>query len=277
MPMIPINGTELYYEAAGSGPGLLFVHGMCGSARTWHDQTERLRDQFRCVAYDRRGHTRSPLGEVERRTVELHADDAAALIRALDLAPCLLVGSSGGARIALDVARRYPELLSGAVLSEPPALALDPEGAVAFQHTLKPRIEAAVAAGGPRAAVDAFFTVVCPGLWSAIDDSRRDLFRDNAPELFGDLQMPQYAVGIDALKAITVPSLIIRGDRSLPMFRQISGLLVEHIPGAELIDLAESGHVTYFEQPAAFAQAVSTFAGTERVTERARRETAAVD
>ena len=276
MPMIPVNGTELYYEEAGSGPGLLFVHGMCGSAGTWQDQTERLQDRFRCVAYDRRGHSRSPLGQIERRTVELHADDAAELIRALNLAPCLLVGSSGGARIALDVARRYPELLSGAVLSEPPALALDPEGAAAFVGDLKPRIEAAVAAGGPRAAVDAFFTVVCPGLWSAIDDPRRDTFRDNAPELFGDLQMPQYAVGIDDLQAITVPSLIIRGDSSLPMFRHIGGILAEHIPGAELIEFAESGHVTYFEQPAAFAQAVSTFAGTEPVTQRARRDTAAV-
>src|SRR6476620_8324653 len=98
MSTIRINGTDLYYEETGSGPGLLFVHGMCGNAGAWQDQTRRLRSRFRCVAYDRRGHSRSPLGQIERRTVELHADDAAELIRALHLAPCLLVGSSGGAR-----------------------------------------------------------------------------------------------------------------------------------------------------------------------------------
>ena len=50
-------------------------------------------------------------GGVTQESVELHADDAAALIRALGLAPVILVGSSGGARIGLDVLRRYPDLV----------------------------------------------------------------------------------------------------------------------------------------------------------------------
>src|SRR5687768_4130322 len=125
MSAVRVNGSDLYYQERGSGPAILFVHGMCGFAEVWDGQVDRLAPDFRCVAYDRRGHSRSPLGDVGQRTVELHADDAAGLIRALGLAPCLLVGSSGGARVALDVVRRFPELLSGAVLSEPPVFALD--------------------------------------------------------------------------------------------------------------------------------------------------------
>jgi pimeloyl-ACP methyl ester carboxylesterase len=260
MATIPVNGTELYYEEQGRGPAVLFIHGMCGSAATWHDQQRRLAPHFRCVAYDRRGHTRSPLGDVAQRTVELHADDAATLIQALDLAPCLVVGSSGGARIALDVARRYPALLSGAVLSEPPVFALDPAGAADFVGPLKPRIEQAVATGGPRAAVDAFFEMVCPGIWNVLDDTRRDAFRDNAAELFGDLQMPPYAITPADLRAFTVPCRIIRGDKSHPAFGRVTQVLAAHIPGADLVALPASGHVTYFEQPDAFAQAVITFA-----------------
>src|SRR5688572_5690855 len=100
MPTVRLNGADLHYEVRGSGPPALFVHGMCGDASVWDDQVDRLAGRFRCVTYDRRGHGRSSLGAVERRTVGLHGDDAAALIRALGLTPCLLVGSSGGARIA---------------------------------------------------------------------------------------------------------------------------------------------------------------------------------
>ncbi len=260
MPTVQVNGTELYYEEAGSGPALLFIHGMCGNAGVWQDQMERLAPYFRCVAYDRRGHSRSPLGQIDQRTVELHADDAAALIQALDLAPCLLVGSSGGARIGLDVVRRYPHLLAGAVLSEPPALALDPEGAQRFVSEIKPLVEQAVASGGPRAAVDAFFDYVCPGLWQTIDDARREPYRANALELFGDLQMPPYRVTADDLRQITVPTLVIRGDISHPVLRTIAGVIATNVHGAKLVELATSGHVTYAEQPAAFARAVLDFA-----------------
>ena len=262
MATIPTNGTEIYYRDAGprGAPALLFVHGMCGFADVWEDQIDRLSGDFRCVAYDRRGHTRSPLGEIEQRTVELHADDAAALIRALDLAPCVLVGSSGGARVGLDVVRRYPQLLAGAVLSEPPALALAPEGAAAFVGALRPLMERAVAEGGPRAGVDAFFDYVCSGLWRRIDEARRDRYRDNVAELFGDLRMPSYQVSPADLEEITVACRIISGELSHPVFREIARVLADHVPGAELVELAGSGHVTYAEKPEEFAAAVRDFA-----------------
>ena len=161
MPTVLLNGADVHYQERGAGPPVLFVHGMCGDAEVWED---RLAGRFRCVAYDRRGHSRSSLGDVQQRTVGLHADDAAALIRVLGLAPCLLVGSSSGARVGLDVARRYPELLAGAVLSEPPLFALDPAGGAALRAALGPALQRALAAGGPRAAVDAFFAFMCPGL-----------------------------------------------------------------------------------------------------------------
>lgn len=260
MPTIEVNGAKLYYTTAGEGPTALFIHGMCGNADVWHDQVQRLATHFHCVAYDRRGHTRSELGTIDQRTVELHADDAAALIESLHLAPCLLVASSGGARVAVDVVRRYPHLLAGAVLSEPPLLSLDPEGAQRFITQLKPLIEQAVANGGPRAAVDAFFGQVCPGLWSRIDDAHREPYRANHRELFGDLQMPPYRVTTEDLRAVQVPCLVISGQQSDPTLRHIAHILAEHIPNARLVEFANCGHVTYAEHPEAFAEAVLQFA-----------------
>jgi pimeloyl-ACP methyl ester carboxylesterase len=222
---------------------------------------ERLSPQFRCVAYDRRGHSRSPLGKVSQRTVELHADDAAQLIIELDLAPCILVGSSGGARVAVDVVRRYPWLVAGAVFSEPPIVALAPDSGQAFIQVVKPAIDAAVARSGPRAAVDAFFGIVCPGLWRALPEERRDHpYRDNVAELFGDLAMPSYHINRADLEQFARPCLVIRGGLSDPGLRAIAAVVAESIPGARLVELPHSGHVTYFEQPAEFAAVVSTFA-----------------
>lgn len=125
MPTIDINDTTLYYQRTGQGPAMLFVHGMCGDAEVWADQARRFSDRFTCVRYDRRGHSRSARG-TSTISDALHADDAAALIEALELGPCLLVGSSGGAAIGVEVALRHGHLLRGAVFSEPPLFSLDP-------------------------------------------------------------------------------------------------------------------------------------------------------
>ena len=262
MPTVSLNGADVYYQERGAGPPALFVHGMCGNADVWDDQVDRLASQLRCVTYDRRGHSRSSLGDAQQRTVGLHGDDAAALIRALDLAPCLLVGSSSGARIGLDVVRRSPALLRGAVLSEPPLFALDPAGGAALQAELRPALQQALAAGGPRAAVDAFFRFMCPGLWEALDEARRERYRANAGELLPDLQMPPYQVTPEELDGVRVPCLVVRGDRSHPVMRRVADRLAAGLPGATKAVLRGSGHVTYAEQPAAFAEAVRAFAGT---------------
>ena len=85
MPAIAVRDTTIYYEQAGQGPALLFIHGMCGDARVWAGQAGRLAGRFSCVSFDRRGHTRSAPG-TEPESVATHAADAAALIEALELA-----------------------------------------------------------------------------------------------------------------------------------------------------------------------------------------------
>ncbi len=252
---VPVGGTELFVREAGSGPPILFVHGMCGDADVWADQVSRLSDRYRCVAYDRRGHTRSPFGEGVR-TVEAHADDAAALIRSLDLAPVLLVGSSGGARIGLDVARRYPGLLRGAVLSEPALIALADDGGADFVAHVGPALRSAAT---PQDAVDAFFMVVDPSLWSSLPEDRKETYRANHVELFGDLEMPAYAPSDEDLRTVTVPLRLLVGSRSEPIFGQIARRVANAVPGTDLVVLEGASHATYASAPAAFTDAVVSF------------------
>ena len=158
------------------------------------------------------------------------------------------------------MALRHGDLLRGVVLSEPPLFSLDPDAGRVFMGELVPRVEEAMATGGPSAAVDAFFSLVCPGLWSILDEDRKDRYRANADIGFADLRSPSLDVTAADLAAVTVPALVIAGDTSHPALRSIAHRLAAALPDARFVELADCGHVTYAEQPDAFAHAVSVFA-----------------
>ena len=260
MGTLEINGTSLHYDEAGTGPGLLFVHGMAGFAGVWADQMQRLSDAFHTVAYDRRGHSRSARGDVSQESVELHADDAAALIRALDLAPVILVGSSGGARISIDVLRRHPDLVRGAVLSEPPVFSVAPSLGSEFLGIVRPAVAKALQSDDPRSAVDAFFTLIDPTFWTMAPPERKAMYHANLSAMLADLQMPTYQLTTDDLARIHTPCLVVYGSASLTWFQDVAKIVAGAIPDCRLTELVGAGHATYATRPAEFAEAVREFA-----------------
>jgi pimeloyl-ACP methyl ester carboxylesterase len=259
MSEIDANGVRFHYETVGEGPPLVFVHGMCGQGAVWAGQVERLSDRFTCVTYDRRGHGTSSDGD-EPHSVSLHGDDFAALVTALGLAPVVYVGSSGGARIGVDVVLRHSALLTGAVLSEPPVFSLDPDDAKTFMEKVVPAVKPHLEAGNFADAVDAFFALVCPGLWNRLDEAEKKPYRDSGPMLAADLGQPPFVVTADDLAAVRLPVLAIAGLDSDPFLRGTPRVIASAVPDAELVEFPNCGHVTYAEQPDAFAAAVRSFA-----------------
>ena len=83
------------------------------------DLAGRLADRYTVVSYDQRGHSRSPLdGEPQDLPPSVHADDAAALLRAVGDEPAYVYGSSGGGTIGLELVARHPELVRRLVAHE---------------------------------------------------------------------------------------------------------------------------------------------------------------
>ncbi len=258
MPTIAINDTTLYYERDGQGPAILFVHGMCGHADVWAAQAERFADRYTCVRYDRRGHTRSRRGTTAI-SVACHADDAAALIESLDLAPCLVVGSSSGGVIGVDLALRHAHLLRGLVSSEPPLFSLDHAVGQAATEAVLPVVEAAIARDGLRAGVDAFMSIVCTEMWSTLDEGRRDRLREQRRDRLHRPAVTLTSGRAGRPRSITTPALIIAGTTSFPGPRLVARSLTAALADARFVEI-DSGHVPYLEQPDAFAHAVSVFA-----------------
>lgn len=260
--MVTVRDARLLVRDAGSGPVLFFIHGMCGAAQVWEGQVSRLADRFRCITYDRRGHGRSSRGEAAE-SVATHTEDAAALIRTLGVRP-IVVGSSGGARIGVELVRRHSDLVASAVLSEPPIPTLAPDLGPQLVAEIAAVVKPAVAEGGPRAGVDAFFALVCPGLWATLDEQHRDLYRDNAEMMVAELAAPPYHLDVADLAQVRTPIWVVQGDRSHPAFAAIARALAGGLPQAELRLIANSGHVTYAEQPDEFARLVAEFAMAHR-------------
>jgi 3-oxoadipate enol-lactonase len=257
-----VNGTSLYYQEVGSGPAMLFIHGMAGSADVWADQMARFSTTWHCVAYDRRGHTRSAKGSATQESVELHADDGAALIKALQLQPVVIVGSSGGARISIDLLRRYPDLVRGAALSEPPVFALSPSIGAQFMSQVKPVVDDALTSKHPQAAVDAFFHLIDPQFWDQAPDQRKAAYRANLNAMLADLQQPPYQVTIADLARIDRPCLMMHGSASLQWFVEIAKITAGAIPNCRLVEIVGAAHATYATRPVEFAAAVRDFVST---------------
>jgi pimeloyl-ACP methyl ester carboxylesterase len=125
---LKVPGATLYYEVRGSGPTLLMIPGGPTDAGIFTELASRLADRYTVVTYDPRGHSRSTLdGEPEDIPASVHADDAAAVIRAVGSEPANVYGSSGGGTIGLELVTRHPDLLRTLVAHEAPVMQLLPD------------------------------------------------------------------------------------------------------------------------------------------------------
>ena len=253
MPTTTSILSDLHHELRGSGPAVLFISGATGDAGHFARAAERLADEFATVAYDRRGCSRSArLGAGEMMQIAAQADDAAALIDELGLAPAIVFGSSGGGDIALELLARHPQLVRGAIVHEPALIALagEPEEG---DHELQPIFE--LAAVDPRRAMEAFLRLnISDAAFEALDPQLRERMLGSAAHLFSNelAAFGGYVPDVDRLRVNRVPVRMLVSRHGAPQliratkrFAEQLGLAVEPISGS---------HAPYLQQPEAFAE-----------------------
>lgn len=117
MPHIRVRELEIYYEIHGSGPRLFFIGGSGGDLRDKPGVFDGpLTRRFEVLSFDQRGLGRTDAPEGPYSMGD-YAEDAAALLRALDFDPCLLMGVSFGGMVAQELLCRYPKVATRAVLA----------------------------------------------------------------------------------------------------------------------------------------------------------------
>lgn len=206
MPQIEGAGVALHYEERGTGTPVVLVHGMGSDADAWDATLDVLAAaDARAIAFDRRGYGASGAPELyTATTVQEQAEDAAALLAALDAAPAVLVGVGFGALIVLELLIRRPELFRGAVLADPPLHAFVPEATKALAQE-RELLEEALREGGPEAAVRAWLGAAPRGTRAARAAAGHvGFFADYAGQ-------SSWSPSRRELRAIAVPVAVVTG------------------------------------------------------------------
>jgi pimeloyl-ACP methyl ester carboxylesterase len=259
MGVVKAGGRSFYYEEQGEGQPILLVPPSGSTASTWGTLPSDLAGVSRVIAYDRRGYSRSG-GQVVRSAAE-HARDAAAVLEALAARPTVLVGTSAGATIALDLAVRRPDLVRAVVVHEAAWRALrHPDvsglGMLARMQWLAWR-------GRYGQAAEALLRWVYAyrdggSAWDAFPEQWRRTARENGRSVVADLKstMGGYPSSQD-LATIAAPVVCTYGSRSRSYMRAVTRSLAHAIPAASVREIDGAAHAVAFDAPANFAQVIA--------------------
>jgi pimeloyl-ACP methyl ester carboxylesterase len=236
------------------------IMGATGDGGHFDALAELLADEFTVVSYDRRGNGRSPVPDGwDTTSPEEQADDAAALLDALETGPAAVFGTSSGGVFALCLMVRHPEMVRGAILHEPGSYALV-DDFDAVRAPLRALVQEAMQAGGPPAAVERFWCYVAgDDGWSRLSPALRERLRASAGTLI-EVELGTYELywpGDEALAALSAPVRLLVSEDSLSVLAEVARRLGERL-GVE-ITTTPGTHATYHEHPQELADVMRPF------------------
>src|SRR4030081_2892579 len=111
MPYAESNGVQLYYEEAGKGTPIVFVHEFAGDLRSWEPQLRHFSRRYRCIAFNARGYPPSGVPKAGSAYSQRNAaDDIANVVRHLGIAKAHIIGCSMGGFATLHFGLNYPRM-----------------------------------------------------------------------------------------------------------------------------------------------------------------------
>jgi steroid delta-isomerase-like uncharacterized protein len=267
------DGCDLYCEDAGDGVPILLIHPAGATASTWGAVPEQLARVGRVITYDRRGYARS--GGEPARAVSTHTADAAALLEYLQTPPAVVVGTSAGAAIAVDLAVRRPDLVRAVVAHEFP-WRFTRHLPTASQVAALARIGRLALRGRESDAAEALLRSAYSyrdgrSAWDAFPEEWRRAGRENAAAALADFRssIGSYPSAAE-LATIEVPVVCSYGARSPGGMARLVRSLAAAIPTARTHRIEGAGHAAPFDAPTAFVRLI---ADTMRTRVRERRKT----
>jgi pimeloyl-ACP methyl ester carboxylesterase len=284
-PAVSFDGTELAVRAAGpeGAPAVVFSHGFSLDMTTWYYQWRHLSNRYRVVLFDHRGHGRSarpPTGDFSLRA--MGRDIRAVLDRAVPDGPAVVVGHSMGGMALLALAEEHPEEFStriaGVVLADTAASDLMREilgdlGARA-ERTIRPLIRLVTGnldrsdrvrrllqkRGADVALLVAWATNFGPDASPSQVDHVSRLSASAPVEVWVHTARDLIEMDFrEALANITVPALVVVGDKDLLTPKNSAEALRDALPQGRAVAIARAGHVSMMERHEAFNEVLDGF------------------
>jgi pimeloyl-ACP methyl ester carboxylesterase len=237
---------------AGGQPLVVLVHGSLDRSGSFARVLRRLPD-LHTVVYDRRGYHRSRAALPLNTSLDGHVDD---LLTVIDGRPAVVVGHSYGGDVALGAALRAggPSPLVAVAAYEPPmpwlAIGPPPAGTRGGPRWSDPDATAAETA-------ERFFRrMVGDAAWERLPEGTKEARRADGPALAAELDAIRTATAPFDVAELAIPAVFGRGAASTPRHRDSVAWLVDHTPGAELVEIAGASHGAHLTHPDAFADFV---------------------
>jgi pimeloyl-ACP methyl ester carboxylesterase len=240
MPIAAVNGQKLYYEdTGGSGPPVIFSHGLFMDHAMFAPQVEALKGRYRVITWDERGHGKTAGPDLGRFTYYDSADDLAALLKHLGIDRAVLAGMSQGGFLSMRAALTHPEVVKALILIDTQAGVEDPATLVGYQQL----VDGWLAGGLSDETAEVIATIILGQSWSGAN-AWKAKWRKIAPhDLTGCWDCLSHRDDVTArLKEIKVPTLVIHGDADAAIRLSLAETLAREIPDAELVVVPGAGH-----------------------------------
>ena len=254
-----VNGIQVNYEIHGKlgAPWLVLSHSLACSVRMWDPQIAALKDQYRILAFDTRGHgaTAAPKGAY---TLDLLADDLYFLLKDLKITAAHYCGLSMGGMIGQTFALKYPGVFSTLTLADTTSR-YPAEAAPVWMD----RIKTAETKGMEvlaQGTLERWFTEPFRKSQPAVVDAIRKLIVSTPVAGYAGCCHALPKINVTArLKEIQCPILVIVGEQDpgtpLAMAQEIHA----NAPGSKLVVLPSAAHLANLEQPEGFSRALREF------------------
>jgi len=285
MPHATTNdGVKLYYEEAGTGDPVIFVHEFAGDYRSWEPQLRFFSRRYRCIAYNARGYPPSDVpASFEQYSQALARDDVIAVLDHLKVDKAHVVGLSMGGFATLHVGLAHPQRARSLVIggcgygSQPgEEEKFRAECEAAAQAFETQGMEAAGAKYGQGPTRVQYQRKDPRGFLEFLAQLQGHSAKGSALTQRGvQKRRPPLHQLVDGMKKIDVPTLVMTGDEDEPCL-EASLLMKRSIPTAGLVILPCSGHTINIEEPDAFNRAVADFLAAVEAGRWPRRDPRAV-
>jgi pimeloyl-ACP methyl ester carboxylesterase len=263
-------GRRVNLVEIGSGPPLVFVHGLAGSWTNWLENICEFADDHRVIALDLPGFGASEITG-EAISIQGYARLLEDLCAKLEIASAAVVGSSMGGLVSAELALRHPQRVERLCLVSAAGLSIEK---LPLNHVLK--------AAAPLERVFSFYGGLVASRAATLARRRRlrqvmmalvaahpgRLPAPLAAELVAGAGRPGLLPGLQAMSAypirdrlaeIACPTFIVWGDRDRLVPMRDAGEFERLIPGARKIIYPDTGHLPMLERPACFNEDLRTF------------------
>ena len=253
----------VYYEVTGSGPAIVFAHGLGGNHMSWFQQVAHFAPRYTCVTFAHRGFAPSTW-VVSGPNPNDYADDLAALVVHLNLGDVRVVAQSMGGWCAVEYALRRPPELRAVVLAATtgtidPMRVREPERSrMAAWLRFSEATSMALFEAGVHPACGARMASEQPALhllYRHIDDVNAALDKQALRARLGQGRKR----APEELASAACPIMFIANDEDAVMPPFAADAIAGVVPGARAVHIPDAGHSAYFERPAVFNRLVEEF------------------